>query len=62
MCCWSTGNRIDLRPSNRWLEKLTGLQIDHKVVVLPETPHNLGLYYQRAGETMTQFLGNGLKK
>ena len=42
--------------------KLTSLQIPHEVVVLPETPHNLGLYYQRAGETMTQFLVKNLKR
>ena len=42
-------------------EKLSALQIPHEVVVLPDTPHNLGLYYERAGETMTQFLGKALK-
>jgi len=30
------------------------------IEVLPDTPHNLGLYYQRAGETMARFLGKGL--
>ncbi len=43
-------------------EKLTRQQIPHEVVILPDTPHNLGLYYQRAGRTMTQFLGKGLRK
>ncbi|HYW78131.1 MAG TPA: alpha/beta hydrolase-fold protein [Thermoguttaceae bacterium] len=42
-------------------EKLTQLKVEHQVVVLPDTPHNLGLYYQRAGDTMAQFLGKGLK-
>jgi len=41
--------------------KLTGLKIENKVVVLTDTPHNLGLYYQRAGEATTQFLGKRLK-
>jgi endo-1,4-beta-xylanase len=43
-------------------EKLTTLKIPHEVVVLPDTPHNLGLYYQRAGATMIEFLGKGLKR
>ena len=42
-------------------EKFTELKIPHEVVVLPETPHNLGLYYQRAGTKMTQFLGKQLQ-
>ncbi len=42
-------------------QKLTELEIPHEVVVLPDTPHNLGRYYQLAGETMTQFLGKHLQ-
>jgi len=42
-------------------EKLGGLQIPHEVIVLPDTPHNLGLYYERAGQQMTQFLGKHLR-
>lgn len=41
--------------------KLAELKIPHEVVVLQDTPHNLGLYYQRAGKTMTQFLGKHLQ-
>jgi len=37
------------------------LKIPHEVVVLKDTPHNLRLYYQRAGKTMTQFLGKHLQ-
>ena len=43
-------------------EKLTSLKIRHEVVVLPDTSHNLGLYYQRAGGSMMQFLGKALKR
>jgi endo-1,4-beta-xylanase len=35
-------------------------KVDHRVVVLPDTPHNLGLYYQRGGEAMADFLGRHL--
>jgi len=31
------------------------------VVVLPDAPHNLGLYYQRSGDTMAKFLGKHLR-
>ena len=43
-------------------EKLRALNIDQEMVVLPETPHNLGLYYQRAGTNMIRFLGRRLMK
>jgi enterochelin esterase-like enzyme len=36
-------------------------EIPHQVVVLKETPHNLGRYYERAGEKMTRFLGERLR-
>lgn len=42
--------------------KLSALEIDHEVVVLPETPHNLGLYYRRSGARMVRFLGEQLRK
>lgn len=43
-------------------EKLSELEISHEVVVLPDTPHNLGLYYRRAGVKMVRFLGQHLQK
>jgi len=43
------------------VEKLDALMIDHEVIVLPDTSHNLGHYYERAGESMMRFLGNRLK-
>ena len=43
------------------VKKFTELKIPHEVVVLPDTPHNLGLYYQRSGQKMTQFLGKQLR-
>lgn len=42
-------------------EKFQALTIKHQVVTLAETPHNLGLYYERAGKDLTQFLGARLK-
>ena len=42
-------------------QKLSELKIPHEVVVLPDTPHNLGLYYQRAGSKMAEFLGKQLR-
>ncbi|TWT78774.1 Carbohydrate acetyl esterase/feruloyl esterase precursor [Planctomycetes bacterium CA13] len=42
-------------------EKFKELEIPHEVVVLPDTPHNLGMYYQRAGAKMIQFLGKRLQ-
>ncbi len=43
------------------VQKLSELKIPYEVVVLPDTPHNLGLYYERAGKKMTQFLGKHLR-
>ena len=43
------------------VQKLSELEIPHEVVVLPDTPHNLGLYYQRSGSKMAQFLGKHLR-
>jgi endo-1,4-beta-xylanase len=43
-------------------EKLAALKLAHEVQILPDTPHNLGLYYERAGESMTRFLGGRLKE
>jgi endo-1,4-beta-xylanase len=42
-------------------DKLASLKAEHQVSVLADTPHSLGLYYERAGEAMTQFLGKRLK-
>lgn len=41
-------------------ERFSDLDIPHEVVTLPDTKHNLGQYYERAGETMAKFLGNQL--
>jgi len=41
--------------------KFSELKISHEVFILPDTPHNLGLYYQRGGKKMTQFLGEHLQ-
>ncbi len=36
--------------------------ISHKTVVLKDTNHNLGKYYERAGDTMIKFLAERLKE
>jgi endo-1,4-beta-xylanase len=42
-------------------QKLGELKIPHEIVVLPDTPHNLGLYHQRSGSKMVEFLGKHLR-
>jgi endo-1,4-beta-xylanase len=42
-------------------EKLSTLGVEHEVVVLEDTNHSLGLYYERAGEAMGKFLGRHLQ-
>ena len=36
--------------------------IDHEVLILPDTKHNLGLYYERSASKMLAFLGKHLPK
>lgn len=36
--------------------------IDHKVVILDDTPHRLGLYYEKASLDMLTFIGKKLRK
>lgn len=42
-------------------EKLSELQAPYEVTVIPDTPHNLGLYYERNAKQMMEFLGGQLK-
>lgn len=42
-------------------EKFTTLKVPHEIIVLEDTPHNLGLYYERSGEKMARFLGERLQ-
>lgn len=42
-------------------EKLETLGIPHKVTILENTPHNLGLYYKLGGDEMTLFLAKCLQ-
>ena len=41
---------------------LTSLEISHRLVVLEDTNHNLGKYYERAGDTMLKFLAEQLNR
>jgi endo-1,4-beta-xylanase len=43
-------------------ERLAQLDIEHEIVVLPDTRHNLGQYYERNGEQMIRFLGGRLSR
>jgi enterochelin esterase-like enzyme len=36
--------------------------IDHEVLILPDTKHNLGHYYERSGNKLLQFLGRHIKE
>ncbi len=43
-------------------KKFQELKIPCDVVIIPDTPHNLGLYYQRSGDRMAEFLGQQLSR
>jgi endo-1,4-beta-xylanase len=45
----------------RLAEKMAAAGVRHQIEVLPDTPHNLGLYYEKNGDRMMKFLGDGLK-
>ncbi|MEZ5326938.1 MAG: non-reducing end alpha-L-arabinofuranosidase family hydrolase [Verrucomicrobiales bacterium] len=45
---------------NELTVKLAALGVPHKVTVLKDTPHNLGLYYKLGGDEMVEFLGKQL--
>jgi endo-1,4-beta-xylanase len=36
--------------------------IDNEIVILPDTPHNLGLYYERSVEQLLVYLGKFIQK
>ena len=36
--------------------------IEHEVLILPDTKHNLGLYYERSVSKLLAFLGKHLKR
>lgn len=44
------------------VEKFTAGGVENTVVTLEDTPHNLGLYYERADEQMLRFIGSRVKK
>ncbi len=43
------------------IEQFSNHAIPHRVVVLENTKHNLGHYYERSGETMARFIGARLR-
>lgn len=43
-------------------DKLAKENIPHKVTMLEDTPHNLGLYYKLGGDEMAEFLGQRLTR
>jgi hypothetical protein len=43
-------------------EWLTREGVDNRVVILPDTKHNLGLYYERSVIQLLSFIGENLKK
>jgi len=54
---------LTVQESMSWdvVEKLNTEKIDNKVVVLPDTKHNLGLYYERSVMDLLAFLGKHLE-
>ncbi|MGI9243269.1 MAG: alpha/beta hydrolase-fold protein, partial [Verrucomicrobiales bacterium] len=47
---------------DRLAEKFEAGGIEHKVLTLKDTRHNLGHYYERAGEAMIRFIGEQLNQ
>jgi len=47
---------------NKLTEFLNKDNIENQVIILPDTPHNLGLYYERSVNRILEFIGRHLKK
>lgn len=43
-----------------FIQRLKELQVPHEYRVLPDVPHNLGLYYEKTGADMVAFLAQSL--
>jgi len=56
------GDRDRPEGNREFAKLLDSLGVANKLIVLKDTPHNLGLYYQRSAEEMTAFLGRQLRK
>ena len=56
------GNQDLLDAHAPLVKLLSERKIRHDLVVLKDTPHNLGLSYERAGEQMPRFIGTQLRK
>jgi len=56
------GDRDRPEGNREFAKHLDTLGIVNEFIILEDTPHNLGLYYERSSEKMTQFLGRQLRK
>ena len=56
------GNQNFLNAHAPLVKLLSERKIRHDLVVLKDTPHNLGLSYERTNEQMTRFIGTQLKQ
>lgn len=56
------GDRDRPEGNQEFAKHLDSLGIANELIVLKDTPHNLGLYYERSSEQMMRFLGRQLRK
>ena len=55
------GDRDRPQGNQEFAKSLDSLGITNQFILLENTDHNLGLYYQRSAEAMMQFLGRQLR-
>ena len=56
------GDRDRPEGNRQFAKHLDGLGIANKFILLKDTPHDLGLYYERSGEQMMRFLARHLRR
>jgi enterochelin esterase-like enzyme len=56
------GDRDHPKGNQEFAKHLDKLAITHELIILKDTPHNLGLYYKRSSEQMMRFLARHLRK
>jgi enterochelin esterase-like enzyme len=56
------GDRDHPEGNREFAKHLDELGIANELIVLKDTPHNLGLYYERSSEQMMRFLARHLRK
>ncbi|HUS93134.1 MAG TPA: alpha/beta hydrolase-fold protein [Phycisphaerae bacterium] len=56
------GDRDGPEGNQEFAKHLDSLGIANELIVLKDTPHNLGLYYERSAERMMRFLARHIRK